>query len=70
MSRDVEALRSRLENRRKVRDLPAAVDSARNELVRCLRENDRRPLDCWQEVDNFKTQVAKAEREWVEGSSQ
>ena len=38
---------------------------AESELVRCLQANDRRPLDCWWEVRQFKEKVAKLEKEFV-----
>ena len=66
MSKEVEALRQKLENRKQVRDIPASVETARGEVVRCLRENDRRPLDCWREVEAFKEEVRRLERGWVE----
>lgn len=66
MSKAVEELRIKLEERRRVRDLPEGVDKARNEVVRCLRENDRRPLDCWREVEAFKEEVRRMEKGWVD----
>lgn len=59
-------MRTKLEARKQVRSLPEAVEGARSEVIRCLRENDRRPLDCWQEVENFKAEVKKLEKGWVE----
>jgi altered-inheritance-of-mitochondria protein 13 len=49
-----------------VREVPEGVDKARNEVVRCLRENDRRPLDCWREVEAFKEEVRRMEKGWVD----
>ncbi|TLS22669.1 uncharacterized protein PpBr36_05656 [Pyricularia pennisetigena] len=67
VSKEVAALREKLEEeRKKVHSLPDEVESARSEVVRCLREHDRRPLDCWQEVANFKEQVRKLEKGWVD----
>jgi altered-inheritance-of-mitochondria protein 13 len=66
VSKEIEAMRQKLEARKQVRDLPEGVDGARNEVIRCLREHDRRPLDCWQEVENFKAEVKKLEKSWVE----
>lgn len=66
VSKEVEALRSRLEGRRRLRELPESVESARSEVIRCLRDNDRRPLDCWQEVEKFKDEVRRLEKGWVE----
>lgn len=66
VSKEVEALRAKLESRKKVRDVPESVETARSEVVRCLRENDRRPLDCWQEVERFKEEVRRLEKGWVD----
>ncbi|KAH8886853.1 DUF1690-domain-containing protein [Thozetella sp. PMI_491] len=65
VAKELEALKARLEERRQVRALPESVEAARSEVVRCLRENDRRPLDCWQEVEKFKEEVRKLEKGWV-----
>ncbi|KAF4470057.1 ochre suppressor tyr-tRNA [Fusarium albosuccineum] len=66
VSKEIEAMRQKLEERKQVRALPENVEGARNEVIRCLREHDRRPLDCWQEVENFKIEVKKLEKTWVE----
>ncbi|KAF5548106.1 ochre suppressor tyr-tRNA [Fusarium mexicanum] len=66
VSKEIEAMREKLESRKQVRPLPESVEGARNEVIRCLREHDRRPLDCWQEVENFKAEVKKLEKSWVE----
>ncbi len=67
LSKEVDALRTRLEARRKtVRTLPETVENARSDVVRCLRDNDRRPLDCWKEVETFKEEVRKLEKQWVD----
>ncbi|KAL2210143.1 DUF1690-domain-containing protein [Sarocladium strictum] len=66
ISNEVNALRRKLEERKKVRELPAEVESARNGVVQCLRDNDRRPLDCWEEVEKFKAEVKKLEKGWVD----
>jgi MICOS complex subunit MIC19 len=42
------------------------VERATDEVVRCLRGNDRRPLDCWREVEVFREVVGRVERGWVE----
>jgi MICOS complex subunit MIC19 len=38
---------------------------ARSELVQCLQLHDRRSLDCWWEVQQFKEKVARLEQEFV-----
>jgi MICOS complex subunit MIC19 len=66
VSREVNALRTKLESRKTVRELPESVEKARSEVVRCLRDNDRRPLDCWREVEQFKAEVRRLEQTWVD----
>ncbi|KAG5925963.1 hypothetical protein E4U42_003792 [Claviceps africana] len=66
LGKDVDDLRRKLEQRKNIRELPEEVDRARSEVIRCLRENDRRPLDCWQEVESFKAEVKKLEKSWVD----
>ncbi|KHO00234.1 DUF1690 domain-containing protein [Metarhizium album ARSEF 1941] len=66
LGKEVDELRRKLEGRRNVRQLPEGVERARGAVVRCLREHDRRPLDCWQEVEDFKAEVRKLERTWVD----
>jgi altered-inheritance-of-mitochondria protein 13 len=65
LGKEVEELRRKLDERKQLRSLPDSVESARSDVVRCLRDNDRRPLDCWQEVENFKAEVKKLETTWV-----
>ncbi|KAL0937428.1 MICOS complex subunit mic19 [Colletotrichum truncatum] len=66
VTKEIEALRTKLAERKKIRELPQSVETARSEVVRCLRENDRRPLDCWKEVEAFKEEVKRLEKGWVE----
>jgi MICOS complex subunit MIC19 len=66
VSKEVEALKAKLESRKKLRQLPESVESARSDVIKCLTENDRRPLDCWKEVERFKEEVKRLEKGWVE----
>lgn len=66
VSSEIEKLRSRLDGRRKLLELDEGVAKAKSDVVGCLRLNDRRPLDCWKEVDNFKREVAKMEAAFVD----
>ena len=59
-------LRQKLEARKHLEKISPEVEKAKESLVKCLRTNDRRPLDCWQEVEKFKTEVGKLERAFVE----
>lgn len=63
---EIQELRSKLDGRRKLMELPEGVEKARNEVVSCLRLNDRRPLDCWKEVEGFKKEVARLEEAFVD----
>lgn len=63
---DVQELRKKLAQRKKLADVDESVEKAKSEVVRCLRENDRRPLDCYKEVEKFKEEVRKMEGVWVE----
>ncbi|OJI80228.1 hypothetical protein ASPTUDRAFT_47274, partial [Aspergillus tubingensis CBS 134.48] len=48
---EIEELRAKLEGRKKLVEIDAGIEKARSEVVSCLRLNDRRPLDCWKEVE-------------------
>lgn len=65
-SKEIEELERKLQTRKLVKEVPESVEVARSEVVRCLRENDRRPLDCWKEVQAFKEEVRRLEKGWVE----
>ena len=66
MQNDVKELRKKLEQRKKLTAVDEGVEKAKSEVVKCLMENDRRPLDCWKEVENFKNEVRRLEGVWVE----
>lgn len=63
---DVKELKRKLESRKKLSDVDEGVEKAKSELVKCLRDNDRRPLDCYKEVETFKAEVRRLEGAWVE----
>lgn len=66
MNAEIEELRAKLEGRRKLVEVDERVERARNEVVTCLRLHDRRPLDCWKEVEGFKREVARLEEAFVD----
>lgn len=66
MSKEIMDLRQKLDARKKVDKASPAVEKARGDLVQCLRTNDRRPLDCWEEVESFKKEVGKLEKRFVD----
>ncbi|KAE8450254.1 hypothetical protein EG329_006682 [Mollisiaceae sp. DMI_Dod_QoI] len=63
---DVQQLRKKLEQRKKLADIDESIENAKSAVVKCLRDNDRRPLDCWKEVETFKAEVRRLEGTWVE----
>ncbi|KAI9737891.1 MAG: hypothetical protein M1834_009261 [Cirrosporium novae-zelandiae] len=64
--KEIELLKSKLEGRKQVAELDKNVKKAKEDMVTCLRLNDRRPLDCWKEVASFKSEVAKLEKGFVD----
>lgn len=66
MQKEVAELKKKLEARRQVKEVDSGVEAAKEAVVRCLRGNDRRPLDCWREVEAFKGEVRRLEGGWVE----
>lgn len=63
---EIEQLRQKLDGRRRLVELDEGVEKAKQEVVTCLRLNDRRPLDCWKEVEGFKREVARLEQAFVD----
>ncbi|KAF1991554.1 DUF1690-domain-containing protein [Aulographum hederae CBS 113979] len=66
VSKEIAALKEKLEKSKKIMQADSALEKAKESVVTCLRGNDRRPLDCWQEVETFKREVGRLEREFVE----
>lgn len=66
MQNDVTQLKKKLEQRKKLADVDEGVEKAKSDVVKCLRANDRRPLDCWKEVETFRAEVRRLEGAWVE----
>lgn len=63
---EVEALKAKLEKRKQIDKTDKGVEKAKEDLVSCLRMNDRRPLDCWEQVEEFKKEVSRLEKTFVE----
>lgn len=66
IQREISTLRQQLEKRKRLRNVDQGVEKAKDDVVSCLRANDRRPLDCWKEVEAFKREVARLEDAFVE----
>ncbi|KAL6243310.1 hypothetical protein RBB50_009862 [Rhinocladiella similis] len=65
VQQEIEKLKQTLGQRKVLKDLPGEVESARQDVISCLRINDRKPLDCWKEVEIFKRAVRKMEESYV-----
>lgn len=63
---EIEGLRRKLQERKRLEQPDQGVEDAKVRVVECLRVNDRRPLDCWKEVEAFKKEVGRLEKEFVE----
>ncbi|OCT50403.1 putative altered inheritance of mitochondria protein 13, mitochondrial [Cladophialophora carrionii] len=48
-----------------MRDSELTYGIRRQDVISCLRINDRKPLDCWKEVEIFKREVRKLEENYV-----
>lgn len=70
VTKEIENLRTKLANRKKLEQVDADLSKAKEAVVACLRTNDRRPLDCWKEVETFKKEVSRLEKEFVERTIQ
>lgn len=66
VTKEIEALKKKLEGRKKLEQVDTTLNKAKEDVAACLRMNDRRPLDCWKEVETFKREVGRLEREFVE----
>ena len=68
MQKEIDELKNRLQRRRIKEEVVGDKDvvAAKESVVKCLRENDRRPLDCWKEVEEFKREVGRLEKGFLE----
>ncbi|CAF9911095.1 hypothetical protein IMSHALPRED_009923 [Imshaugia aleurites] len=60
---EIEKLKGKLKQRQLKEDImkDKEVNHAKERVVACLRLNDRRPLDCWKEVETFRREVGRLE---------
>lgn len=66
VTKEIEELRAKLAQRKKLEQVDEELSKAKEAVITCLRTNDRRPLDCWKEVETFKREVGRLEKEFVE----
>ncbi|KAK6333592.1 hypothetical protein TWF718_011398 [Orbilia javanica] len=65
VTRSISTLSQKLRDQSGSAGQSEAVKQAEAAVVRCLRLNDRRPLDCWREVEEFKREVTQLESVFV-----
>lgn len=66
VQQEIMDLKAKLESRKQIEKTSPEVEKARETVRNCLRKNDRRPLDCWEEVEQFKAEVGKMEKAFVQ----
>lgn len=69
VSKEIDDLRKKLDSRKKTVEMDREVERAKEQVIICLRKNDRRPLDCWQEVEKFKQEVGRLEKKFVDSNA-
>jgi len=69
VQKEIDSLRQKLNGRKRLVEVNKDVEKAKASVISCLRANDRRPLDCWKEVETFKVEVARLERSFMSKSS-
>lgn len=64
VQREIERLKKNLSARRTREDVvkDEELQKARSKVLSCLRTNDRRPLNCWEEVEAFRRELARLEK--------
>ena len=67
VQKEIDTLKEKLGKRQLREDVvnDKAVEKAKTEVVSCLRLKDRKPLDCWQEVETFKKEVGRLEGQYL-----
>ncbi|RCI03475.1 hypothetical protein CU098_002802 [Rhizopus stolonifer] len=64
MTEDIENMIQKLK-RSSPSDIPAAIAEKQEALIVCYKNNQTRPLDCWEQVEQFKHAVAEEQKRFV-----
>ncbi|KAG0169167.1 hypothetical protein DFQ28_003940 [Apophysomyces sp. BC1034] len=64
MGADIDNMIQRIQ-RSSAKEIPAEIAERQEAVVACYRKNESRPLDCWEEVEQFKESVAKAQKKFI-----
>ncbi|WVW86092.1 hypothetical protein I302_108131 [Kwoniella bestiolae CBS 10118] len=66
LGKDIEQVREKVERLREKRlNTSRGVREAREGVEKCYLTNAEKPLDCWKQVETFKSEVAKLEQAFV-----
>jgi MICOS complex subunit MIC19 len=66
VTKEVELLKRKLAGRKQLDQADAELNKAKDAVVTCLRTKDRRPLDCWKEIETFRHEVSRMEKDFVD----
>ena len=66
LEQDLEELRKQIEKRPKAMEEDSKVKAARSAVITCLRTNEKRPLNCYKEVEHFKESVKTLQRSFIQ----
>ncbi|KAI9357193.1 hypothetical protein BD770DRAFT_389242 [Pilaira anomala] len=61
---DIDTMMQKLQ-RSTPADIPAVIAERQEALIVCYKNNQSRPLDCWEEVEEFKNAVASEQKKFV-----
>ncbi|KAI7902564.1 uncharacterized protein BX663DRAFT_509680 [Cokeromyces recurvatus] len=64
MAEDIENMIQKVQ-RTAPSDIPPTVSKRQEALIMCYKKNQTRPLDCWEEVEQFKEAVAAEQKKFV-----
>lgn len=67
VQKEIDTLKEKLQKRKMREEVVGdkEVERAKDKVVQCLRVNDRRPLNCWREVEGFKREVGRLESRFL-----
>ncbi|CAO3653581.1 unnamed protein product [Mucor fragilis] len=64
MAEDIDNMIQKLQ-RSTPYEIPAAIAERQEALIVCYKKNQDRPLDCWEEVEQFKHAVAEEQKKFI-----
>ncbi|GAN02208.1 DUF1690 domain-containing protein [Mucor ambiguus] len=64
MAEDIDNMIQKLQ-RSTPSEIPTAIAERQEALIGCYKKNQDRPLDCWEEVEQFKYAVAEEQKKFI-----